>query len=168
MGFLYELCSTLLHLPPPQIPLLGSNPGLLRLRHWQSDALTTRLDLIHISARSHSRTRLDLIHLPYIHVFNVHGFSLYLQTPFAPPVAKSPSTRFTFLLNSSSVSCAIATCFSCVQVFLSALCIHTDPDPTLHFYAIPDPDPSFTHVGKSEEKKYYFSLEQFSSAAWVP
>jgi hypothetical protein len=34
----------------PQIPLwtLVSNPGLLRLRHWQSDALTTRLDLIHL------------------------------------------------------------------------------------------------------------------------
>ncbi len=32
----------------------GLNPGLLRLRHWQSYALITRLDAIH--------KRLDLIH----------------------------------------------------------------------------------------------------------
>jgi hypothetical protein len=33
--------------------MLGSNQGLLRRLHWQTDALTTRLGLIHNSARSH-------------------------------------------------------------------------------------------------------------------
>jgi hypothetical protein len=33
--------------------MLGSNPGQLRLRYWLSDALTTRLDLIHIHKISH-------------------------------------------------------------------------------------------------------------------
>jgi hypothetical protein len=49
--FVSVLYSTLLHLPPPGSTVsedaAGLNPGLLRLWHWQLDALTIQLDLIH-------------------------------------------------------------------------------------------------------------------------
>jgi hypothetical protein len=41
--------------------MLGSNPGLLRLWHWQSGALTTRLDVI-LTWLDHIHTRLDEIY----------------------------------------------------------------------------------------------------------
>jgi hypothetical protein len=55
--FFYVRYSTLLRLPPLRFHCLGGCWDLTQdscdLRHWLSDALTNRLDLIHYSARSH-------------------------------------------------------------------------------------------------------------------
>jgi hypothetical protein len=61
--------------------MLGSNPRQLRLRHWLSDALTTRLDfihsrldLIHNSARSHPVNMVALRkHISRAQIFSVNG-----------------------------------------------------------------------------------------------
>ncbi len=60
--------------------MMGWNLGLLGLWHWQSDALTTRLDLILIRLDL-IHTRLDLIHirLDLIHQRNPYG-STTLET----------------------------------------------------------------------------------------
>jgi hypothetical protein len=60
--------------------MLGPNPGLLRLWHWQADVLATRLDLIH-SGLDLIHTRLDLIHLLENYYLQLHCEKLSNMMP---------------------------------------------------------------------------------------
>ncbi len=90
------LYSTMIHLPHLRIQIrrmLGSSPGLLRLRQWQSDALTIRLDLIHFWNYMyifHKTCQEKDIKIPETYVINIWATCTRRERGAEPPILWEP------------------------------------------------------------------------------